>query len=331
MPTADARYVKTTSEVADELVAMLDRTATAGYRLITTGHPELDDELTIYPGSMSVVVGRPGMGKSMLLKSIAAREHKRILDAGTKNDECVVFVTLEEPKTKLCIQIGQLPITWRDAVRGTVADREAARMAAVYLPKTLPALMIIEHPGLVDGKVAEPLSAERVLTAIEQIYVEFGKRPTLVCLDYLQLLKGQGQPYTVKAKTEHVMAASQGALNLARSLQVPVVLAVQAARDADGRMPPLPRMSDMQWASQIEQDADNIIGLCRPAALESIQDEIANMGHATVDIAGVSHTVTDSLMMLGVVKARNDGCVGRRYAAHLHPERLTLHGVARNA
>jgi hypothetical protein len=90
-------------------------------------------------------------------------------------------------------------------------------------------------------------------------------------------------------------------------------------------------MSDMQWASSIEQDCDNIIGLCRPASLAKVQDEIAEHGVSHVTIAGMSHQVSDSLMLLVVIKARNDGSAGRRFAAHLHPTALTMHGIDRHA
>jgi len=169
------------------------------------------------------------------------------------------------------------------------------------------------------------------MAAIERIAVEFKRRPTLVCLDYLQLMKGDSQSYKVSDKTEHVMAASAGALNLARALNVPVIMAVQASRDADNREPPLPRMSDMQWASAIEQDCDNVLGLCRPISLTRVQDEIAERGSSTVSIAGVTYRVTDTLMLLVAIKARNDACGGRRFAAHLHPTGLTMFGIDHHA
>lgn len=326
-----ARYISTPSEIAVSLSAMLDRASADDWRLVTTGVREIDDALTIYPGSVTAVVGRPGMGKSMLLKALAKRELQRIAAEDGGGAQCVVYVTLEEPETKLAIQLAESPLDWRTMARGEVVDADKARVEIMRLPKNIRGLYVIRHPGLVDGRVAEALSAQTVLRAIERIATEFGRKPTLVCLDYLQLMKGDGQAYTVRDKTEHVMAASAGALNLARALQVPVIMAVQASRDADGREPPLPRMSDMQWASAIEQDCDNIVGLCRPASLPKVQDEIAERGSSYVNIGGVSHRVNETLMLMVVIKARNDGCAGRRFAVHLHPTGLTMHGIDHHA
>lgn len=326
-----ASYVRTTAEIACSLVEMVDRVSAPDYRLISTGVRELDDAITVYPGSVTAVVGRPGMGKSMLLKALAKRELERIQAERETDQTCVVYVTLEEPETKLAVQLAGLSCGWRSLSRGELGDPESARLDAMKLPKLLSGLYVIRHPGLVGGRLAEPLSAEVVLRAIERIAVEFERRPTLVCLDYLQLLKGDGQAYTVKAKSEHVMAASAGALNLARALSVPVVMAVQASREADGRIPPLPRMSDLQWASAIEQDSDNIVGLCRPVALQQVQDEIDEKGSAYLSIGGVSHRIGPTLTLLNVIKARNDACAGQRFVLHLHPTDLTLHGVERHA
>jgi len=329
--TTEARYISTPSEIAVELNSMLDRALSPDWRLITTGVPEIDEAVTIYPGSVTAVVGRPGMGKSMLLKALAKRELERIAAEDQSGRQCVVFVTLEEPEEKLAIQLSGASLKWREMARGEIADPDEARREIVGLPKRLRGLYVIRHPGLVAGRVSDPLSAQRVLGAIERIAVEFGRRPTLVCLDYLQLMKGDSGSYSVQSKTEHVMAASAGALNLARALRVPVVMAVQASRDTDDRDPPLPRLSDLQWGSAIEQDCDLVLGLCRPISLTKVQDEIAERGVSMLTIGGVSHRVSQTLMLLVVIKGRDDGSAGRRFAAHLHPTELTMHGIEHDA
>lgn len=323
-------YLLTPSDLARRLYETIGETEDASYRLLSTGLPELDRDLTIYPGSVTAVVGRPGMGKSLFCKALARAEVERIR-AGDASEQLVVFVTLEEPDQKLTIQLGRLPFSWRDLRRREIADLPAAKVSAMTANKYLEPFWVVRHPGVRGGRVGEPLSCEKVMRAIEVIASDYGKRPTLVVLDYLQLLKGEGQPYTIKAKTEHVMAASAGALMMARNLGVAVVMAVQASREADSRRPPLPVLSDMQWASAIEQDCDIILGLCRPAAIPAVQEKIRTEGIARMPVAGEERTVTDSLMMLGVIKARDDGCAGRQYALYLDPVTLDLHGAERYA
>ena len=111
-------YIRRPGEVTNALADRITRSHREGYRLIQFGVPELDNALTIYPGSVTALVGRPGAGKSLCAKALARREVQRIHRDGTGDTECVIYVTLEEPEEKLAVQIGQLSFDWRQAMRG---------------------------------------------------------------------------------------------------------------------------------------------------------------------------------------------------------------------
>ena len=145
-------------------------------------------------------------------------------------------------------------------------------------------------------------------------------------LDYLQLIRGQ-QIKSERAKTEEVMQASAGAVQIARALNAPVIMAVQASRETDKMNPPIPRLADMQWASSIEQDVDIALGLCRPAAVPGIQDDIAKNGRAYVTVGSREISVTDNLMLISPSKARDDGGAGKRYAIYVNPVTLAISGL----
>lgn len=320
-------YLRTAPDIANRLLGRIRRSHQEGYRLVQIGVPEIDRALTIYPGSVTALVGRPGMGKSMLCKAMARAELDRIRRDGTGDSECVVYVTLEEPEEKLAVQIGRLPFAWRDVMRGTLGDQAEAERAAVGVAKTLRNLYVVAQVGSVNGKRVPPLTTGQIYDTIEAIQSDYGMRPTLVVLDYLQLIQGD-QIRTERKKTEMVMAASAGAVRIARALEAPVIMAVQASRDTDTNSPPIPKLRDMQWASAIEQDVDIALGLCRPAATSEIQDAIAKKGFAEVVVGGRELTVTDSLMIVSPSKARDDGGAGKRYALHLDPVTLEVSAVA---
>lgn len=326
-PTQKRRaYLATAADLANELVQTIDLSHRQGYRLIRFGVNELDDNLTIYPGSVTALVGRPGAGKSMLCKALARAEINRIEREGTADRECVVYVTLEEPGKKLAAQIGQRSFSWRDAMRGEIGDVDAAKMESIRLAKDLRALFVIRQVGDVNGKRMPALTTTQIYDTVEAIADEYGRKPTLVILDYLQLIRGQ-QIKSERAKTEEVMQASAGAVQIARALSAPVIMAVQASRETDKSSPPIPRLADMQWASSIEQDVDIALGLCRPAAVPSIQDDMArNYGRATVTVGRREVPVTDSLMLISPSKARDDGGAGKRYAIHVNPVTLEIGG-----
>lgn len=326
-PTQKRRaYLSTSADVANALVRRIDKSHAEGYRLIKFGVTELDDALTAYPGSVMALVGRPGMGKSMLCKALARAEVARIEADGLEEAECVVYVTLEEPEEKLAVQIGGLPFSWRDVMRGTLGDPDAARLASIGIAKTLRTLFVIKQVGNINGKRMPQLTTDQIFETIEAIRDEYSRRPTLVVLDYLQLIRGASIK-SERAKTEMVMSASAGAVQLARALEVPTVMAVQASREVDKNVPPIPRLADMQWASSIEQDVDIALGLCRPAALTHVQDEMALNGRSYVEIRGRQVSVTDSLMLVSPSKARDDGGAGRRYAIHVNPVTLAISGT----
>jgi replicative DNA helicase len=68
-------------------------------------------------------------------------------------------------------------------------------------------------------------------------------------VDYAKLIRVR----VAQEKRAAVEEVSQSMKELARELNVPVVLLAQLKRDADNRRPEL---SDFQWTSQFEQDAD---------------------------------------------------------------------------
>lgn len=318
-------YVKYGADVANSVIRMIDQTQAPGWALAATGLPILDKLVTIGPKTVTVWAGRPQMGKSLWLK-IMARLALEAIEAsgGHERGERVFYATLEEPGAKLGIQLGGMTASYRDIIRRE-ADAEQARTEALRLALSLRSLCVIEHPGLMDGRIAPAVSAGMIMRSIERAAADDGLKPTMILLDYLQLMKADGTTLSVKSKTDHVTAASNGAVMLANAYNCPVIMAVQAGRAVDSRELKVPGLADMQWASAIEQDADTILGLWRPWVDNA---EAARAGNAkSITIDGVDLTITDTLMVLGVAKSRNDAAGGRMIAAHVDPVRFRAYPI----
>jgi replicative DNA helicase len=86
---------------------------------------------------------------------------------------------------------------------------------------------------------------EQVVSAARQMVRRYGCE--VLFIDYLQLIRSAGD------RREQVERSSMAMKELARQLEVPVIVAAQLRRDADGRRPGL---GDFQHSSQMEQDAD---------------------------------------------------------------------------
>lgn len=239
---------------ARQAVAVLEwarRSKQPGYRLTTFGVAEMDDAVTLFPGSLTAVAGRPGHGKSQLLKHLAARAVDEIRAEGS--DECVVFVTLEESVEMVAATINGLGISSRDIHRGRFDLAALEADVHALIPRN--GLMVLAHPGIVGSgknrRLADPLTSRRILDAISRIEVTTTppRKPRLVLLDYLQLLQpDRDARHTEATKTAEVMAAVEGAKGIAASTKCAVVIAVQAGRESDNRRPPMPQLADMQWA-----------------------------------------------------------------------------------
>jgi replicative DNA helicase len=84
----------------------------------------------------------------------------------------------------------------------------------------------------------------------------------IVIIDYLQLMGVQEK----ESRVLEIGKASRGLKQLARELDVPIVLLSQLNRSVDGRPNKRPTMSDLRDSGEIEQDADVILFPFRPAA-----------------------------------------------------------------
>lgn len=317
---------------ARQAVAVLEwarRAKQPGYRLTTFGVADLDEAVTLFPGSLTAVAGRPGHGKSQLLKHLAARAVDEIRAEGA--DECVVFVTLEESVEMIAATVNGLGISSRDVHRGRF-DLDALE-ADVHELIPRDGLMVLAHPGIVgtgkDRRLADPLTSRRILDAIARIEVTTkpARRPRLVLLDYLQLLQpDRDGRHSEATKVAEVMAAVEGAKGIAAATGAAVVIAVQASRESDGRRPPMPQLADMQWASSIEQACDTVLGILRPIR-HPLYDEDGQTGERPdFQHKGRNYPVTDDLAVLGIVKQRHGEGYGTFVASmDPHTSRLSEH------
>jgi replicative DNA helicase len=83
----------------------------------------------------------------------------------------------------------------------------------------------------------------------------------LVVVDYLQLCKS----FVKESRVQQVSDISQGLKNLAREMKVPVIALSQLSRAVESRDDSRPQLSDLRDSGSIEQDADVVMFLSRPA------------------------------------------------------------------
>ena len=86
----------------------------------------------------------------------------------------------------------------------------------------------------------------------------------MIIVDYLQLMRGE--PHTQKFREQEISNISRGLKQTAKELNIPIIALSQLSREVDKRpLPRIPILSDLRESGTIEQDADIVAFLWRPA------------------------------------------------------------------
>ena len=231
---------------AGELCGEYIETVEERYRLdgrmpgVPTGLASLDKYLLGWRESrLYVIGGRPSSGKSALLLNSA----QRLAGKGVK----VGLLSLESSRTEVMERMAAATsfIDSQKLAQGRMGPADFKdfndAMAKIY---ELP-FYLYDAPNQTLQQVK---SQARRMVRVQGCRVVF--------VDYVQLIRVPGAE---DRKTE-VARASIELKDLARELQVPVVMAAQLTRDADERRP---HLGNFQWSSQIEQDVDAAVLIWR--------------------------------------------------------------------
>ena len=228
----------TARELVRDLLDDLDRRRD-GAAGLSLGLPDFDELSSgLEAGDLVVIAGRPGMGKTALLVSIAAHVSKT---AG------VAVFSAEMSSQQLlrrCVALlgsvtqGKL----RRANRIEEADWQAIGDAAGQLA---------ERRLWVDDTPLPSLSHLR--SEVLSLKAKHGLG--LVMVDYVQLVQGAGAN-----RYEQLRDVAYGLKGLAKEAQVPVILLAQLNRGVESRDQKRGRLSDLRDSGAIEEAAD-IVGM----------------------------------------------------------------------
>jgi replicative DNA helicase len=215
---------------------------------IPTGFIDLDALTSgLHKSDLIIVAGRPASGKSTLALNIAT--HAALHEGAT-----VAFFNLEMSKDQLVSRVmsTETGVPLYNIRTGKVEEPELLEIAHSFNKIGDAPLLLDDTPGL---SVAELRSRCR------RIKAKYGL--DLVIVDYLQLMQTTGR---VESRVQAVSDMTRNLKILARELDVPVIVLSQLSREPDKRPDHMPLMSDLRESGSIEQDADIIMMLYRPAA-----------------------------------------------------------------
>ncbi len=122
----------------------------------------------------------------------------------------------------------------------------------------------------------------------------------LLIVDYIQLMKGEG-----RSREEEVSSISRGLKSIAKDLNIPVIGLSQLNRKCEERASKRPQLSDLRESGTLEQDADIVIMLHRPAYY----------GFSEMETDEGTNASSSGVMELIIAKNRN-GVTGSIFLHH---------------
>ena len=214
---------------------------------VNTGLKKLNTMLAGWQkGELYVISARPGMGKTAL--ALHFTQH------AAKNSNPVLFFSLEMSDYKLTdrLIIGEAGVDSSAYHHAHLNAFERDLIIHKAGPLSNLPIFFDEQSGV---DVDYIVSASRVAHRKHDI--------KLIVIDYLQLIDMRERPG--QTRDAAIGYVTRKLKQLSKELQVPVLLLSQLNRSLEGRASKEPTLADLRESGNIEQDADVVLMLFRPA------------------------------------------------------------------
>ena len=214
-------------------------------------------------GQLTIIAGRPAMGKSALMLNMADNMSRRGVP--------VVYFSLEMPANELAARVvlGRAETNTEIIRNGFLTASIKHRIFDAATQFSTEPLYVDDRGGLtlLDIRGRARLAVRR--WGVKCIFV-----------DYLQLVSHSG----AQSRENEVGFVSRGLKAMSMELGIPVVAAAQVNRQAENRSDNRPKLSDLRESGSIEQDSDIVCLIHRPAYY-AVQDEEPEVQDAELIVA----------------------------------------------
>ena len=256
--------VKSFGEAAIESIKNIETALNNGGHLsgITTGLDGINAKIGgFHRSDLTIIAGRPGMGKSALATNMAfaaaqryARDLEDGIDPAKSAGAAVALFSLEMSADQLATRIlaEQSGISSENLRTGRITKQEFQQLARASGELSGLPLYIDDTPGLT---IAAIRTRSRRLKRQKNV--------GMIVVDYLQLLQGSGKGSAGDNRVQEISEISRGLKQLAKELHVPVIALSQLSRAVEQREDKRPQLSDLRESGSIEQDADIVMFIYR--------------------------------------------------------------------
>lgn len=215
-----------------------------------TGLADLDAALRLEGGRLTLIAGRPGMGKSALANQVMIQ--------CCRDGIPTLMFTMEMPGVEV---MNRLICTVGSVHNGFMQNPAKFPNPDEQWPKLAVATQEIKSwPLEVDEKTSASIqhirSKAKSFLRKHQKYREEGKG--LILIDYLGLMA-----MSDKNRTHAIGEITKGLKAMCGELKVPVIILHQLNRGLESRPDKRPNLSDLRDSGEIEEDVDHAIMLYR--------------------------------------------------------------------
>ena len=204
-----------------------------------TGFPDIDRiSGGLRPGEVTVLGGRPSMGKTSLAMQIGLNvcaEGKRVIVFSLE----MTRMQLEERALGTLAHVDSQRIS-----KALFGQEEKGRLYAAMLEMSAYELFIDEGTVVRSADMAAQMRAQQAAAPVD-----------LMIVDYLQLMKGTHNRDNIVLEVAEI---TRDLKLLAKDLNIPVFLLSQLSRGCESRPDKRPMLSDLRDSGAIEQDADQV-------------------------------------------------------------------------
>ncbi len=226
---------------------------------LATGFTDLDRMTDgLHGGEMIVIAARPSMGKTSLAMNVA--EHVVL---HSKLPVGVFSLEMTAESLVLRMLCCNARVNLRNIREGFMTESDFPKLTSAAGKMSSAPLFIDDTPGL---------SILQLRARARRMWQQHGVK--LFIIDYLQLLNSTARR-AQENRQQEIADISSGIKALAKELKVPVIVLSQLNRELEKDKSRKPRLSDLRESGSIEQDADVVALLYRPASGEDDEGAVA--------------------------------------------------------
>ncbi|MCX5969914.1 MAG: replicative DNA helicase [Coprothermobacterota bacterium] len=212
---------------------------------VRTGFDTLDRLTAGFQSSdMVIVAARPSVGKTSFCLNVAE-------NVALREKLPVAIFSLEMSKEQLVQRMicSHARVDAQKVRTGFLSNEDMERLSNTVPELYRAPIYIDDTPGI---------SLLEIRVKARRLKMERGLG--IVMVDYLQLMSNRTR---AENRVQEISEMTRGLKNLARELQVPIIVISQLSREVEKREGKKPQLSDLRESGSIEQDADTVLMLFR--------------------------------------------------------------------